>query len=474
MNSTSPTDEKTPTKTHPTHHIHHVAQPPIPDTINEDETATATSPAPTQYLSSKPHPMNLTNLAAALGTSPDRDSIVSAVSTTSPQRLDPTHTDTLGDVLERNRAWSVRQQKKNPGMFEKLALKQSPEILWIGCCDSRVPAENICGFGPGDLFVHRNIANVVVHTDLSMLSVLQYAVDILKVKHIIVCGHYKCGGCNSAMSQRQFGLIDNWLRNIKDIYAANAAQLDPLPEEERQDVLVELNVAKSVLNVCHTTIVQNAWARGQYLSVHGWVYRLSDGLLEDLQLCINHREEVTSVYTYVTNTGIPTAKRRNTSIDRLQQHQFPLKSPLQTYLAASSNCASPKEERPVSAPAHGRNSLNGGTGAQTPTGLASRMNVIPYKQPRVSADDADPDFFGLISLLGAFGGLVFRQKYAVWVSLCAALISQLTAKQTEKEHRQGSGTIAFTLMGVVMLYTQLLLKATNDAIVAEKEMQMQN
>ncbi|KAJ3247848.1 hypothetical protein HDU78_002929 [Chytriomyces hyalinus] len=225
-----------------------------------------------------------------------------------------THNGTLSDVLENNLQWSTHIQQTNPGLFEKLSLKQMPEILWIGCSDARVPAESICGLGPGDLFVHRNIANVVVHTDLSMLSVVQYAVDILKVKHIVVCGHYKCGGCMSAMSNKQFGLIDNWLRNIKDIYSANAERLDLLEETEKGDVLVELNVAKSVWNLCHTTIVQNAWDRGQQLSVHGWVYRLSNGRIEDLQLCITQKDEVNSVYSYVTTTGIHTASRRGTSI----------------------------------------------------------------------------------------------------------------------------------------------------------------
>ncbi|KAJ3123378.1 hypothetical protein HK100_011625 [Physocladia obscura] len=238
---------------------------------------------------------------------PLSDAAWSTTSATPPTRL-----ETLLDVLDNNRKWADQIVTTHPGLFEKLEKKQEPDILWIGCSDARVPAENICGLGPGDLFVHRNIANVVVHTDLSMLSVLQYAVDILKVKHIVVCGHYKCGGCMSAMSNKQFGLIDNWLRNIKDIYSANSSQLDSLPEAEKGDVLVELNVAKSVLNLCHTTIVQNAWDRKQQLSIHGWVYRLSDGILEDLELCINHKEEVNSIYTYVTNTGIHTAKRRGT------------------------------------------------------------------------------------------------------------------------------------------------------------------
>ncbi|KAI9341435.1 carbonic anhydrase [Obelidium mucronatum] len=333
------------------------AEPQSDNPSSTDETSSITptlSNHPHEPLSrqhSRPQPThlaslqlnNLSQLAFGPSSSP---SSATAASARSP---DPTHDDTLSDVLEKNREWSNLQQVTNPGLFEKLALKQQPEILWIGCSDARVPAENICGLGPGDLFVHRNIANVVVHTDLSMLSVLQYAVDILKVKYIVVCGHYKCGGCMSAMSNKQFGLIDNWLRNIKDTYSANAERLEALDEAERGDVLVELNVAKSVYNLCHTTIVQNAWARGQYLSIHGWVYRLSDGRLEDLQLCINHKEEVTSIYSYVTNTGIHNAARRGTSVDRFnfppprspglsvskeQQQQCIPQSPLATVFAS--------------------------------------------------------------------------------------------------------------------------------------------
>ncbi|KAJ3188524.1 hypothetical protein HK101_009110 [Irineochytrium annulatum] len=218
--------------------------------------------------------------------------------------------DNLLDLLENNRRWADGLRRDNPGLLERLATKQSPEILWIGCSDSRVPAENIVGLGPGDLFVHRNIANVVVHTDLSMLSVLQYAVDVLHVKHIIVCGHYQCGGCAAAMSQRQYGLIDNWLRNIKDVYMMNRSVIEELEDEDlKEDALVELNVAKSVHNICHTTVVQNAWGRGQRLSVHGWSYRLSDGHIRDLELCINNLDEVETIYSYVVSTGIKRSYR---------------------------------------------------------------------------------------------------------------------------------------------------------------------
>ncbi|KAJ3156841.1 hypothetical protein HK101_001477 [Irineochytrium annulatum] len=233
------------------------------------------------------------------------------------------HGETLLELLENNRKWADRLRSENPGLLERLSMKQEPEILWIGCSDSRVPAENVVGLGPGDLFVHRNIANVVHNTDFSMLSVIQYAVDVLKVKHIIVCGHYQCGGCAAAMSKKQFGLIDNWLRNIKDVYNSNKNVLAEIEDEqERLDVLVELNVAKSVHNVCHTTVVQNAWARGQYLSVHGWSYRLSDGHIRDLELCINNNEEIDSIYSYVVNEGIKKAYRDRSSSRERGENQM--------------------------------------------------------------------------------------------------------------------------------------------------------
>ncbi|KAI9337678.1 carbonic anhydrase [Zopfochytrium polystomum] len=218
--------------------------------------------------------------------------------------VDPTHGDSLIELLDRNRKWADQMKEENPGLFEKLSRAQNPDILWIGCSDSRVPAEEICGLGPGDLFVHRNIANVVVSTDMSMLSVLQYAVEVLKVRHIIVCGHYQCGGCLTAMSNKQYGLIDNWLRNIKDVYQSNREQLEDVCDSDRGDLLVELNVAKSVHNVCHTGIVQNAWDRGQALSIHGWVYRISDGRINDLKLCINKQDEVENIYSYVSKTSL--------------------------------------------------------------------------------------------------------------------------------------------------------------------------
>ncbi|KAJ3011423.1 UNVERIFIED_CONTAM: hypothetical protein HDU68_001680 [Siphonaria sp. JEL0065] len=229
---------------------------------------------------------------------------------------DPTHVDTLAELLNNNREWATSMRAANPGLLERLAKQQMPEILWIGCSDSRVPAEFVCGLGPGDLFVHRNIANVVTHTDLSCLSVIQYAVDVLKVKHIIVCGHYQCGGCLTAISNKQYGLIDNWLRNIKDIYNTNKEKLAGLTHTEQATALIELNVAKSVLNICHTTIVQNAWDRGQELAVHGWCYQLEDGIIQDLKPCVDKKNEIDDIYAYVTADVAKTVKQRSGSRTR--------------------------------------------------------------------------------------------------------------------------------------------------------------
>ena len=189
----------------------------------------------------------------------------------------------LRDVLENNRLWAERTRAQDPGFFERLAAIQSPRILWIGCSDSRVPANEIVGLRPGELFVHRNVANVVVHTDLNCLSVLQFAVDVLTVKHVIVCGHYGCGGIVAALRDEKLGLIDNWLRHIQDVGAKHRAQLESIPDEERRAArLCELNVMEQVGNVADTTVVRDAWRRGQQVSVHGWIYDLQDGLLRDL------------------------------------------------------------------------------------------------------------------------------------------------------------------------------------------------
>ncbi len=196
----------------------------------------------------------------------------------------------LKHLFENNRRWAAEVSDRDPDFFKKLAAQQAPPYLWIGCADSRVPANQIVGLAPGEVFVHRNVANVVSHTDFNCLSVLQYAVEVLKVRHVIVCGHYGCGGVAAALQDVPFGLIDNWLRHIKDVY--EASRLDDIDTNK----LCELNVAAQVRNVCHTTIVQDAWRRGQDLSVHGWIYSLEDGLLRDLDLCISSPELLASIY----------------------------------------------------------------------------------------------------------------------------------------------------------------------------------
>jgi len=203
----------------------------------------------------------------------------------------------LKHLFDNNRAWAAQMTGRDPHFFETLAAQQTPHYLWIGCADSRVPANEIIGLLPGEVFVHRNIANAVIHTDLNCLSVIQYAVDVLKVEHIIVCGHYGCGGVGAAMQNREFGLIDNWLRHLKDVYHKHASALDGVEDEaQRFDRFCELNVIEQVYNVCHTTIVQGAWRRGQPLSVHGWIYGLSDGLLKDLNLCVTGIGEIDALY----------------------------------------------------------------------------------------------------------------------------------------------------------------------------------
>ena len=203
----------------------------------------------------------------------------------------------LPQLFENNSRWAAQRTAQDPDFFPRLARQQKPEYLWIGCADSRVPANEIIGLDPGEVFVHRNIANVVVHTDLNALSVIQYAVEVLKVKHIIVCGHYACGGVLAAMSHQPHGLIDNWLRNIKDVYTRHAPELNAIADEKaRGDRLAELNVTHQVANVCYTTIVQGAWQRGQPLAVHGWIYDLKDGLLRDLGLCVEAPAQVPDLY----------------------------------------------------------------------------------------------------------------------------------------------------------------------------------
>ncbi len=203
----------------------------------------------------------------------------------------------LPNLFENNRQWAEQTRKNNPDFFKELSKDQNPEYLWIGCSDSRVPASQIVNLSPGDIFVHRNIANVVVHSDLNCQSVLQYAVEVLKVKHIIVCGHYGCGGVSAAFENQRLGLIDNWLRHIKDVYNKYANELADLEsKQEKINSLCEINVHAQVMNVCHSPFVQEAWKNGQELSVHGWIYSLKNGQLNDLDLCISSTEDTSSIY----------------------------------------------------------------------------------------------------------------------------------------------------------------------------------
>ena len=191
----------------------------------------------------------------------------------------------VAGLFRNNRAWAERMVAGDRGFFAKLAGQQAPQYLWIGCSDSRVPANEIVGLAPGELFVHRNVANVVVHTDLNCLSVMQFAVDVLKIGHIIVCGHYGCSGVNAALMKERHGLVDNWLRHIQDVQQQHSRALEEIADgKAKADRLCELNVVEQVSNVCRTSIVQDAWSRGQALTVHGWIYGLHDGLLRDLDV----------------------------------------------------------------------------------------------------------------------------------------------------------------------------------------------
>lgn len=202
-------------------------------------------------------------------------------------------------LFHNNKIWVQKKLDENPEYFQKLAKGQEPDYLWIGCSDSRVPANEITGTEPGEMFVHRNIANMIVHSDMNMLSVLSYAVEVLKVKHIIVCGHYECGGVIAAMGNKQFGLIDNWLRHIKDVYRLHHAELDAIKDAKlRARRFVEVNVMEQVADLCKTTIVQNAWKKKQPLSVHGWVYDINDGLLKDLNVSVVNKELLDAVYQF--------------------------------------------------------------------------------------------------------------------------------------------------------------------------------
>lgn len=203
----------------------------------------------------------------------------------------------LHNLLENNRAWAKKIRDQDPHFFETLSKQQSPEYLWIGCSDSRVPANEIVMVLPGELFVHRNVANVVVHTDLNCLSVMQFAIDVLKVKHVIVCGHYGCGGVRAALENNKLGLIDNWLRHVQDVRQKHSILLGKIDDlDQKADRLCELNVIEQVVNVCQTTIVQGAWERGQELSIHGWIYGLSDGHIHSLNVSITNQDELVGIY----------------------------------------------------------------------------------------------------------------------------------------------------------------------------------
>jgi carbonic anhydrase len=209
------------------------------------------------------------------------------------------HSDLYDSLLEGNKQFIEDSLKSDPEYFESLAKGQSPPVLWIGCADSRVPANQITNTAPGQIFVHRNIANMVIHSDMNMLSVLDYAVNVLKVKHVIVTGHYGCGGVIAAISNKQFGLIDNWLRHIKDVYRLHAKALDAIEDEEtRCDRLVELNVVENVYNLCKTSIVQNAWQTGQQLGVHGWVYSLKTGIITDMKVSAYDNANMENVFKF--------------------------------------------------------------------------------------------------------------------------------------------------------------------------------
>jgi carbonic anhydrase len=200
-------------------------------------------------------------------------------------------------LFQNNKEWVESKISKDPKYFRRMADGQEAQYLWIGCSDSRVPANEIVGLEPGELFVHRNVANLFPHTDFNCLSVLEYAVDLVKIQHVIVCGHYGCSGVKAAMEDHQLGLVDNWLRNIRDVYARNKDELDNIANQKhRYDRLVELNVRQQVLNVCHTTIVQGAWTRGAPLWIHGWVYDVATGTLKELDCCVSNIDQVENIY----------------------------------------------------------------------------------------------------------------------------------------------------------------------------------
>ena len=215
----------------------------------------------------------------------------------------------ISDLFAHNRAWAAEMERERPGFFTNLKSQQKPKYMWIGCSDSRVPANQITGLEPGEVFVHRNVANVVVHSDLNALSTIQFAVEMLKVEHIMVVGHYGCGGVQAALDNVRIGLADNWIRHIQDVRDRHRQLLNSLSEAKRLDALVELNAIEQVVNVCQSTVLQDAWGRGQKINVHGWVYGVHDGLLQDLHITVTGLDGLESLYLTAVE-GVLSAGRR--------------------------------------------------------------------------------------------------------------------------------------------------------------------
>ena len=226
----------------------------------------------------------------------------------------------IQDLFTHNRAWAAQMERERPGFFTSLKSQQNPKYMWIGCSDSRVPANQITGLDPGEVFVHRNVANVVVPTDLNCLSTIQFAVDQLKVEHLMVVGHYGCGGVSAALNNLRLGLVDNWLHHIKDVRDRHSAILEAAPPETRIDTLCELNVIEQVMNVSQTTVVQDAWARGQRVALHGWVYGLKDGLLQDLHITLSSPEGIEPLYRAAI-AGVSAARRQAHAFRRTLEPQ---------------------------------------------------------------------------------------------------------------------------------------------------------
>jgi len=211
--------------------------------------------------------------------------------------MNPDKMRELQNLFNQNALWAEEKIKEDKDFFNRIANQQTPEYLWIGCADSRVPANQVCNMQPGEFFTHRNIANIVHHTDINCLSVIQYAIEVLQVKHIIICGHHGCGGIKAAMENKESGLIDHWLRSLKDLYLANKAQIDSIPDyDARVNFLCEENVRQQVTNVCHNSFVQNAWNNNKQLTVHGWVYDITNGRLKDLNVCYSAADQVPDIY----------------------------------------------------------------------------------------------------------------------------------------------------------------------------------